>query len=423
MKNFFHKFAPLEKVDVVKREVTGVIAEEAVDKANEIFDYATSKDYIQKWSESFEKATEGRSLGNVRAQHSSIAAGKLLTINFDDAAKKISVTAKIVDDNEWKKVDEGVYTGFSIGGRYVKRWADGQYQRYTASPAEVSIVDNPCMHGALFTAIKADGSQEMRKFVGGEKEVKKSMWDIGRLSCVLEDLDWMREALECEREYEGDASDIPDKLKAWIAAGVPILKELVDEETRELSGELSGKSIKENEMDLKKFEDQLAEQGKQIADLVKMSAEQKAHVQAVLVHHQGMGEHLGAIAGKAEGDKSSTSEKFVSIGKSADGVEIFKRFDGAAPPNALEQRVSATEENVAKILDIVSKLAAQPAPAKAVVTGATDGTRQEHQIGTRSQRNAGRFETNGVTKDDTADLEMQKALANGKPITYQTVSA
>jgi hypothetical protein len=168
MKNFFRKFVPIFKVDAAKRQVEGVIAEEAVDKANEIFDYESSKSHVQKWSSGFEKTTNGLSVGNVRAMHSSIAAGKLTTIAFDDAKKQISVTASIVDDNEWKKVEAGVYTGFSIGGRYIKKWSDGAAWRYTAAPAEVSIVDNPCMYGATFTAVKADGAQEMRKFVGGE---------------------------------------------------------------------------------------------------------------------------------------------------------------------------------------------------------------------------------------------------------------
>jgi hypothetical protein len=58
----------------------------------------------------------------------------------------------------------GVYTGFSIGGAYVKAWKDGEYVRFTASPVEISVVDNPCVPGAHFTAVKADGTCEVRKF-------------------------------------------------------------------------------------------------------------------------------------------------------------------------------------------------------------------------------------------------------------------
>jgi hypothetical protein len=157
-------FVPIVKADTVKREVYGIMAEEAVDKANEVFDYESSKPYVKAWVEQFQNATNGASFGNVRAQHSKTAAGKLIGIGFDDKNKRIPIAAKIVDDNEWRKVEEGVYTGFSIGGKYVKKWTDGTATRYTANPTEVSIVDNPCMPGAQFTMVKSDGSTELRKF-------------------------------------------------------------------------------------------------------------------------------------------------------------------------------------------------------------------------------------------------------------------
>jgi hypothetical protein len=99
--------------------------------------------------------------------HSSVAAGKLTTISFDDANKRIEVCAKIVDKGELEKLIEGLYTGFSIGGKYEKRWpdeGDKKLTRYTAVPSELSIVDNPCIPSATFSCVKEDGSTEMRKF-------------------------------------------------------------------------------------------------------------------------------------------------------------------------------------------------------------------------------------------------------------------
>ncbi|HEY3175670.1 MAG TPA: hypothetical protein VGK94_07910 [Candidatus Polarisedimenticolia bacterium] len=152
--------------------VYGVLAEEAVDKSGEIFDYETSKPLFQAWSSDFEKRTteagQEVSKGNLRAMHEGIAAGKFTQMVFDDAAKKIIVAAHVVDKAEWEKCEKGVYTGFSIGGKYEKQWMDEQLKkvRYTARPAEGSIVDNACMYGATFSAIKADGAEELRKFVG-----------------------------------------------------------------------------------------------------------------------------------------------------------------------------------------------------------------------------------------------------------------
>lgn len=160
-------FVPITKVDAAKRLVYGTVAAEVPDKSGELFDYESSKPNFEKWSDSFAKATDGKSVGNLRVMHTAKAAGKLTSIAFDDDARKIEAVAKVVDDDEWKKVEEGVYSGFSIGGKYQKRWKDGEQPeltRYTADPAEVSLVDNPCIPTATFSLVKADGAVEERHF-------------------------------------------------------------------------------------------------------------------------------------------------------------------------------------------------------------------------------------------------------------------
>jgi hypothetical protein len=168
-------FLPLAKVDLDRRLVTGVATAETPDRSGEIFDYASSKPYFEKWSAEAAAATGGKSFGAVRAMHTPIAAGKLTDIAFDDNTKRITVVAKIVDDDEWRKVQEGVYTGFSQGGRYVKRWADPEsgLTRYTADPHEISLVDLPCVRDATFDVVK-DGVVEKRSFASRPPEANDS---------------------------------------------------------------------------------------------------------------------------------------------------------------------------------------------------------------------------------------------------------
>jgi hypothetical protein len=166
-------FIPITKIDVAKRLVVGTIAEEIPDLADEIMDYETAKPMFEAWSAEIAKASNGKSVGNLRAMHGSIAAGKLDQIHFDDDARRIATVAKIVDDAEWKKVLEGVYTGFSMGGRYLDRWPDPEQPgltRYTPEPMEVSLVDHPCIPSATFEVVKADGSTELRKFKSSAAE-------------------------------------------------------------------------------------------------------------------------------------------------------------------------------------------------------------------------------------------------------------
>lgn len=164
-------FARLVKVDEGKRLVTGLLASEALDLDNEIFDYDTSKPNFLAWSEACTKASGGKTVGNLRAMHSKVAAGHITEIIFDDAAKTVEITANVTDDNEWGKVQKGTYGGFSLGGVYAKKWTDPDNKaakRYTAKPSEASLADVPNNLDCTFTVHKVAGGDVLRKFAGGK---------------------------------------------------------------------------------------------------------------------------------------------------------------------------------------------------------------------------------------------------------------
>lgn len=116
-------FIPITKVDAAQRLVYGLATAEAEDRAGEICDYASTKPLYEKWSDAIAQSTGGKSLGNLRAMHGPVAAGKVTEIAFNDESKQIEICAKVVDDGEWLKVVEGVYTGFSQGGAYRRTMA------------------------------------------------------------------------------------------------------------------------------------------------------------------------------------------------------------------------------------------------------------------------------------------------------------
>jgi hypothetical protein len=77
-------FVPITKIDAAQRLVYGVVTAEKPDVSGEVCDYASTKPHYQKWSRKFASVTEGKSLGNLRAMHSNVAAGKLVEIAFND---------------------------------------------------------------------------------------------------------------------------------------------------------------------------------------------------------------------------------------------------------------------------------------------------------------------------------------------------
>jgi hypothetical protein len=221
-------FARLLKVDEAKRQITGVIANESVDASGEVFDYDTSKPFFQKWSDKVSKASDGKSVGNVRAQHGSIVAGRLTDITFDDVAKSITVTSDIVDDNEWTKVQKGCYTGFSIGGKYEKKWDDvvKSAKRYTANPTEVSIVDLPCNDDATFEFVGKAGSPEMRKFLKPEDTTAKPAAPMEMTKAQFDMLKAERDKLDkvAQKDLYDYMTDVIAAAEAEIAPPAPVAK-------------------------------------------------------------------------------------------------------------------------------------------------------------------------------------------------------
>ncbi|HVI52920.1 MAG TPA: hypothetical protein VM661_17055 [Candidatus Sulfotelmatobacter sp.] len=230
-------FIPLCKVDAAQRLVYGQI-DETPDRAGEVFDYKSSKRHFMAWSKSVQKATDGKSFGNVRAMHGPVAVGKLEDIHFDDASRSIQLTARIVDDGEWRKVEQGVYTGFSPGGRYVKRWRDGSLTRYTAEPSEISIVDLPCIPSASFTMVKADGAEVQVPFnadgdadddddTDGDSDFASDAEAGGysreRLAGLLGSLDWLDDSGDWQDEWALGDQPIPDDVRGWLESGVAVL--------------------------------------------------------------------------------------------------------------------------------------------------------------------------------------------------------
>ena len=176
------------KVDEEQRLVYGLVTAEAPDQDGEVCDYATTVPYYKALKEKFLKTTDGKSLAPLREMHQLSAVGAGKEMDFDDDAKAIHMGFKVVDDAAWVKVQEGVYTGFSQGGRYVKTWKSGSLTHYTADPGEISLVDNPCLTTATFEYVKSGGAVELRKFKLDERTVDDAARDmIDRITTAVTD--------------------------------------------------------------------------------------------------------------------------------------------------------------------------------------------------------------------------------------------
>lgn len=105
--------------------------------------------------------------GAVRAMHQPIAAGTALTIEWNK--KGCFLRSKIVDDAEWKKCQEGVYKGYSIGVRPLVFRDDSVTK---VRWIENSLVDRPADPDAVFTLMRREESETPPDPIG-EPEVQE----------------------------------------------------------------------------------------------------------------------------------------------------------------------------------------------------------------------------------------------------------
>ncbi len=132
-----------------RREVWGYASTEARDDQGEVVKrealIAALGDYMR--------------FANIREMHQLSAVGVAREAAVDD--RGLYVGARIVDDQAWQKVVEGVYKGYSIGGQITQR-DPADYKTITGLVLnEISLVDRPANPEAVFDYWKAAGALTM----------------------------------------------------------------------------------------------------------------------------------------------------------------------------------------------------------------------------------------------------------------------
>jgi hypothetical protein len=248
----FGSFQKVEEQNDGTLKVFGIASSEAVDSQGEIVKASAIKaampDYLK--------------FGAVREMHSNIAAGTAIEMSVEDDGTT-SFAALVVDPIAVKKVQTGVYKGFSIGGKVTDRDTTNKKIITGLNLTEISLVDRPANPDACFSIYKADGVvvadtaaapdpaaskspidvEAVKKLgekdgvpdaTGEPAEVKKSMYDVARLADLLNSVASSTMLAQWEAEAENDASPVPAALRAWLADGLKILNAMTAEESAEL---------------------------------------------------------------------------------------------------------------------------------------------------------------------------------------------
>jgi hypothetical protein len=386
--NEWTKFFQIRKVDEEKRLVYARLAQEIEDKSGEIMDYGWSKPNFEKWVKESEELSKGKSQGNLRAMHGKVAAGKFINIECIDEEKAVDTVFKVIDNNEWEKVLEGVYTGLSMGGSYGKKEKVGNLLRYEAIPNEGSLVDRPCIPTATFFEIqKADGSlakidfkqiskgddmkikltEELKKYLGQE------VWDAGQaLSALSSIYDLL--AGELSEGHE----EAPEQITA-LKAAIENLKVFIAAEIKEDSSETAdagGMVMAEKAGDMKKNDPEPTPQPEPeptpIETKVDLSKAGARHSKSDTEKIQTVHDHsvdLGAMCKSAEKIEAEHADALKKI--EAEKTDALQKME-----SDLKKIQGERDEALKKIEDLtaestllkaeIEKLKKEPEPAKGI---------------------------------------------------------
>jgi len=391
--------------------IQGCLAAEEVDDTNEVMDWETSIPHFKAWNRSFAEKTAnaegGVSVGNLRIMHQRIVAGKFVSMDYDEDAKQVNVTAKVTNETEKKNVREGIYTAFSVGAKYMKKWFDSTLKavRWTAKPFEGSLVDIGAMPSANgFTYRTIEGAEETKPFDGGRRALReafekagkslttaqedffvvraaKGLYGVSNFAQLMQSLIYLRESIAYEREQEGDDSPVTDRISE---ATDELLECLAAYTQEEISEEISNAKSKEASM---KLEDIAKKRAQLKVDLEAANAEFKAaggkdddaDDKCTKTEEKCMDEkcktHGAAVKKrneKKDADKAAGGGEEIAL-KRADVIELVGK--------TIDEKLTPFTEGLQAIADAVKAIGSAPAPSLVntrgfVVTKDDDGNKE-----------------------------------------------
>jgi len=259
----------------------------------------------------------------------------------------------------------------------------------------VSLVDRPANPEAVFTVVKAETLEDAASAIDqlaellnkgeitaerllelakapnqpaaedtakaeGPDDLRKGMWSVQDFAGILSTLGWICRDAQDEASYEGDGSPVPAALRAWLAQGIQIFKDMAAEETAELLASLKSAAGEVDVIEMAARGQDLAKAGARFSKATKdaLGSIHKAAKEAC--------DHLDKL-GYANDDESGDEEDKEKGASADDLAKVAGELDVV---KADLSKVAAERDELAKR---VQELEAQPAPGKALLKAVAKG--------------------------------------------------
>ena len=359
MSNIFKAFAPITKVDDEQRMVYGYASTDSKDSQGEI----VKSDAIEAALPDYMR------FANIREMHTMSAVGVAKSAEVNEGG--LYIGAKVVDDAAWIKVKEGVYKGFSIGGKALEK-ANGIISKLRLT--EISLVDRPANPECVIDTWKAETLEDDDQVAKADDvaltnegktdaPIEKGMWNVKSMIDALQCLKGCMMDVAYEAKVGEHSPEMIADMKAVYASLGAVVQKYLGEELNP-----PGKPVEMSMAD-----------GIDNVDVLKAGAMYSKGTKAALanIHKMlrdcdkamcDMGYDKGDMDKADEGEDLSKSH----VGTITADADLKKAATDAgltvADDQPLADLAKAAFAELAKAQGRVKELEAQPAPAKAAAT-------------------------------------------------------
>jgi len=339
--------------------VTGIATDDTLDIDEQVCDADWLSRAMPEWFK----------FGNIREQHSNVAAGVATKLE-QDGSQHI-VTARVVDPASVMKVEMGVLKGFSIGIRDPRiahdksapggRIVDGQI-------VEVSLVDRPANPSCLIELAKSVGGtvQQTENLVEKESAAMERCKECGKAFPSAD----MKEMM-CDKCYDMKAAEESTEATAAEessqAVGEESSQELNEESSREggvagVAGRSMHMSEESTEATAVKAEDEGSTMDTEMSEESEMSMDNSlASIAQALAR-------IEAMLSESKSDKNATEEIRKSVNVIDERVSKVEKSASRGPVRTVVKAAVAPDETAikaAKAAEYRAKAAAVSDPALA----------------------------------------------------------
>lgn len=203
----FKRFIPIKKIDKDQRMVFGFASTPDLDSDGEIISLEAMKNALPGYME----------FPTIREMHQPKAIGTTKTAEIIDdpkMGKGMWIGAKIVADDAWKLVKEGVLTAFSVAGHVIDK-IDNVINAIDL--VEISLVDVPANKAATIQVWKRESNPDINKIATALAELTKDSRTVISLSNLLMHLRDIKFTFEMRKKSVVPINRMIEQTKKLIA--------------------------------------------------------------------------------------------------------------------------------------------------------------------------------------------------------------